>query len=107
MGAITEAESLEDTDVPKHVRMLDVGESFEVLEGPRISAPAQVERVRGRAVRDGAVGWVTVTGNKGTPFLQATEKPHMNFDWDADIREGAHDTPNMLVESSIKRRKTE
>eukprot|EP00811_Abedinium_folium_P036277 NODE_8_length_4602_cov_14.880894.p1 GENE.NODE_8_length_4602_cov_14.880894~~NODE_8_length_4602_cov_14.880894.p1 ORF type:complete len:1434 (-),score=594.45 NODE_8_length_4602_cov_14.880894:300-3986(-) len=59
------------------VRKLEVGELFEVLEGPREDAEKQLERVRGRALRDDATGWVTVQGNQGTPFLKHTMKPYL------------------------------
>jgi len=58
------------------VRKLAEKEVFEVLEGPQEDAETKVQRVRGRALRDGAAGWVTVQGNQGTPFLKDVEKPH-------------------------------
>jgi len=57
------------------VRKLEKGEYFEVLEGPLEETEANLRRVRGCALRDGAQGWVTIKGNQGTPFLKPREKP--------------------------------
>jgi|EP00927_Polykrikos_kofoidii_P053582 hypothetical protein len=72
--AITDSFSLESSST---VRKLEAGEVFEILEGPQEDQEAQISRVRGRALRDGVVGWVTVQGNQGTPFLKASEKPFL------------------------------
>lgn len=53
----------------KSVRRLEVGEIFEVLEGPEKEEQSQVDRVRGRALKDGSEGFATVAGNQGTVFL--------------------------------------
>mmetsp|Transcript_46389 Transcript_46389/g.105219 ORF Transcript_46389/g.105219 Transcript_46389/m.105219 type:complete len:449 (+) Transcript_46389:1749-3095(+) len=54
----------------KKVRKLQVGEKFEgrgvPVEEPHIKTP----RVFGVAESDGAQGWVTITGNQGTAFLE-------------------------------------
>jgi len=51
------------------VRTLEPGELVELIEGPRLEASLGVLRMRGRATKDGAVGWVTIAGNQGTPFF--------------------------------------
>jgi len=51
------------------VRKLEVGEVVEVLEGPMVEKDLEVLRIRGRAEKDGAVGWITLKGNQGTSFL--------------------------------------
>lgn len=61
----------------KTVRTLNAGETFEVLEGPVEDPASKVSRVKGRALRDGATGWVTVQGAQGTPFLRPSTKPYM------------------------------
>lgn len=50
------------SDSAETVRMLEEGEMIEVAEGPREEAANPLIRVRGRAVADGAVGWVTMKG---------------------------------------------
>eukprot|EP00913_Durusdinium_trenchii_P033802 g31641.t1 len=50
------------------IRSLKPGELLEVLGGPQTNS-AQLRRVFCRA-KDGAIGWVTVTSNVGTPFLK-------------------------------------
>jgi len=54
----------------KTVRRLDVGEVLEVLEGPTKEEGVGVQRVRCQSVLDEAVGWATIAGNQGTPFLE-------------------------------------
>lgn len=51
------------------VRRLDEGELIETLEGPKEDAEVGLLRIRGRAEKDGVVGWITVKGNQGTQFL--------------------------------------
>jgi len=54
----------------KTVRRLDVGEVLEAIEGPCKDDGVGVMRVKCKAVQDDAVGWVTIAGNQGTPFLE-------------------------------------
>lgn len=56
----------------KTVRRLDLGDGFEVLEGPFVEEGTNLRRVRGRVVGDDALGWATVIGNQGTPLLEPT-----------------------------------
>ena len=53
----------------KTVRRLEVDEVVEVLEGPTREEGLNVQRVKVRAVKDDAMGWASVAGNKGTQFL--------------------------------------
>jgi len=52
------------------LRKLDVGETVELLEGPRLEASVGIMRLRGRADRDGSTGWISIAGNQGKPFLK-------------------------------------
>merc|ERR1719482_147165 len=52
------------------LRKLDVGETVELLEGPKLEASVGIMRFRARAERDGVVGWVSIAGNQGKPFLR-------------------------------------
>jgi len=55
----------------KPLRRLDEGEVLECLTGPTEAADEEdVVRVKVRASKDGAEGWVTPVGNKGTTFLE-------------------------------------
>merc|ERR1712217_376301 len=65
---ITDTHSIEDS---KQVRKMEVNEIFEVEEGPKQDASIGVDRVRGRALRDGSAGWVTTASNmnRSAPFL--------------------------------------
>jgi len=51
-------------------RRVESNEVVEVLEGPLKEPNLDVRRVKVRALRDGVVGWVTVSGNQGTIFLK-------------------------------------
>lgn len=54
----------------KQVRRIEPDEELELLEGPREEAEVGVMRLKARAAKDGAVGWVTISGNQGKPFLE-------------------------------------
>ena len=51
------------------IRQLKEGELLEVLVWERTDPTTGLRRLKGRALRDGAVGWATIEGNKGTTFL--------------------------------------
>jgi len=100
------ASSFEAAAAPT-VRKLEKGELFEVLEGP--AADGAVLRVRGRALRDGAAGWVTFRVGEGPPLLKPREKPFLfalsaapllqSFDTDASVvREMQQDEVLELLE---------
>jgi hypothetical protein len=59
----------------KMVRKAEVDEMVEVLEGPKKDEKSGLERVRIKAVTDGALGWISVKGNQGKMFLEKVEKP--------------------------------
>lgn len=54
----------------KTLRRLEVGDVLEALEGPKREEGANVDRVRCHCVTDDSMGWVTIAGNQGTPFLE-------------------------------------
>jgi len=73
--------SIAITDAPeiskaKTIRKADADEVLEVVEGPRTDSKVGLTRVKGKSLIDGHVGWITVCGNQGTPFLQEMEKPY-------------------------------
>mmetsp|Transcript_65798 Transcript_65798/g.136127 ORF Transcript_65798/g.136127 Transcript_65798/m.136127 type:complete len:337 (+) Transcript_65798:33-1043(+) len=51
------------------LRQLKEGELLEVLVWERTDPTTGLRRLKGRALRDGAVGWATIEGNKGTMHL--------------------------------------
>jgi len=59
-----------DIKQAKTLRKLEVGELIEALETPVPEKAAGVMRVRMRAEKDGALGFATVSGNRGTVFLK-------------------------------------
>lgn len=54
----------------KPVRRLEPEEELELIEGPRHEADVSVLRIKCKATKDGAVGWATIAGNQGKPFLE-------------------------------------
>jgi len=58
-------------------RKLDVDEYVELLEGPKIDEGVGVVRLRGRALSDSTLGWITERGSQGTCFLEEAPKPRM------------------------------
>mmetsp|Transcript_99404 Transcript_99404/g.290183 ORF Transcript_99404/g.290183 Transcript_99404/m.290183 type:complete len:318 (-) Transcript_99404:144-1097(-) len=52
------------------VRQLKEGELLEVLVWERLDKESGLTRLKGRALRDSAVGWATTVGNKGAVHLQ-------------------------------------
>merc|ERR1719436_1409417 len=63
-----------DIKACKVVRKLAVNEVFIAEEGPIEEQDSGVTRVKGRAVQDDAVGWVTIKGNAGTVYAEASTK---------------------------------
>jgi uncharacterized coiled-coil DUF342 family protein len=59
------------------LRKGDEGEIVEVLEGPVTDAANGMTRVRCKATKkdDKTTGWITVSGSKGTAFLEKASKP--------------------------------
>jgi len=84
--AITDTFDIENA---KTLRKLAQGETFEVLEGPKEDTETHMQRVRGRALRDGKVGWVSVASNQGTVFLTPMDKPFVWCATDAALTDGA------------------
>jgi len=70
------------------VRKLETNELLEVVDGPRSDAALGVMRIRGRALSDNTVGWVTATGNHGTPFLTEVPKPLLEVVAEVDLHDG-------------------
>eukprot|EP00928_Gymnodinium_smaydae_P016845 TRINITY_DN16376_c0_g1_i2.p1 TRINITY_DN16376_c0_g1~~TRINITY_DN16376_c0_g1_i2.p1 ORF type:complete len:1086 (-),score=275.43 TRINITY_DN16376_c0_g1_i2:89-3049(-) len=52
------------------VRKLAKGEAVRVLEFPKKDDSVGVKRIKGKAVLDGTVGWMTVCSNQGTIYLE-------------------------------------
>jgi len=65
-----------DISKAKILRTSDIDEVIEVLEGPSGDDTLGLSRIRGRSMTDGMEGWVSVKGNKGTPFLEKVLKPY-------------------------------
>jgi len=77
----------------KTVRMLDIGETVEVLEGPRGDSKLGVERVRARALSDSVTGWISVKGNQGTPFLKETSRPRYSCTCEVALEKDFRSSP--------------
>jgi len=66
----------DDADIKncKVVRKLIVGELFTVEEGPNEDKEAGISRVKGKALNDEKEGWITIKGNAGTIYAEASSK---------------------------------
>lgn len=64
---LTDGVSIKESKV---VRKLEEKEVVEVLGAPVAEAEVDVMRIKARAMDDGAEGWVTISGNQGTTYLQ-------------------------------------
>jgi len=71
------------------VRKIQTSELVEVLAGPEEDEESKVRRVRCRALKDAAEGWVTIKGNQGTAFLKPREKPFLVASGPTELREAS------------------
>lgn len=71
------------------VRSLERGEALQVLEGPKEEPRPSVVRVRGRALSDGAVGWITLKAENVRPWSPYFSCLHAAPLQDAPVAEGA------------------
>jgi len=69
--AMTDNQDIKDCKV---LRKLAVGELFTVEEGPTEQADAGITRIKGKSLKDEQVGWITVKGNAGTVYAEASNK---------------------------------
>merc|ERR1712062_80429 len=71
---LTEAFELETKESARklkdNTRKLKEGEIVEVYEWPKKEETSGLHRLKGKVKSDGAVGWVTSTGNQGTVYLE-------------------------------------
>jgi len=58
------------------VRKLEVGETFEQLNEPRLDEKRKLTRVHVKAHSDGRDGWATMKGNQGTVYLAESSSHH-------------------------------
>jgi chromosome segregation ATPase len=72
--AITPGFEIADTK-EKMIRKAALDEILEVLDGPKVDETSSLERVKVKALSDGAEGWMTTKGNQGKVFLEKAEKP--------------------------------
>merc|ERR1712039_857657 len=54
----------------KTLRRLELGEVVEILKGPIKEETVEVMRVQCRVMKDEVEGWITMSGNSGTMFLE-------------------------------------
>jgi len=66
-----------DIGACKTLRKADEGEVVEVLEGPVHDEANGMTRIRAKSLKkdDTTEGWITVSGSKGTAFLEKCSKP--------------------------------
>jgi len=66
-ASVTDAMSIKDS---KAIRRLEPGEIVECIESAKKDEGSEVVRIKARCIKDGLEGWVTITGNQGTSFLE-------------------------------------
>jgi len=59
----------------KTIRKIETNEYVEVIDGPRSDEKLSLLRIKGKAMRDGTIGWMSLQGNQGTSFLKKVDKP--------------------------------
>lgn len=59
------------------MRKLDIGEAFEVIEGPKTDEVRSLTRVKARTKNDGKEGWVTLKGNQGKAYAEESDKHYI------------------------------
>eukprot|EP00931_Biecheleriopsis_adriatica_P106256 TRINITY_DN8073_c0_g1_i4.p1 TRINITY_DN8073_c0_g1~~TRINITY_DN8073_c0_g1_i4.p1 ORF type:complete len:2013 (-),score=680.48 TRINITY_DN8073_c0_g1_i4:65-6103(-) len=62
----------------KSQRMISEDEVVELLEGPQKDEKLGITRMKGRALSDNLVGWISVMGNNGSVFLKEKSKPFLH-----------------------------
>jgi len=75
-SCVTSVAMTDELDVKscKVVRKLAVGELFVVTEGPVEEKEAGITRIKGKALKDEAEGWITSKGNAGTVYAEPSKK---------------------------------
>jgi hypothetical protein len=68
--AMTSAVSIKESSC---VRRLNQGEFVEIMDAPQSDEEFDVTRIRIRALKDGAIGFVTIRGNQGTNYIEPAE----------------------------------
>eukprot|EP00930_Biecheleria_cincta_P069318 TRINITY_DN57073_c0_g1_i1.p1 TRINITY_DN57073_c0_g1~~TRINITY_DN57073_c0_g1_i1.p1 ORF type:complete len:2024 (+),score=506.13 TRINITY_DN57073_c0_g1_i1:617-6073(+) len=69
-GSSTRLEGSQGTEGASLVRLLELGEVIEVLEGPRLEKSTGFLRIRGKSTKDEAVGWASIRGADGKALLE-------------------------------------
>lgn len=66
-----------DVSASKTVRRVEAGEVFEALDEAQEDEKRKLSRVKVRTWRDDKEGWVTLMGNSGTTFVEASDQHHV------------------------------
>ena len=56
------------------IRKVELGEAFDIVEGPARDAESQLTRVKARSKRDAMEGWITMEGHQGSTFLEENDQ---------------------------------
>lgn len=59
-----------ESNLTEVVRRLEPGEIVDLLEGPRAAGSSRSLELRGRATKDGAIGWVSIVREGSDPYLE-------------------------------------
>eukprot|EP00746_Dinoflagellata_sp_MGD_P167002 gnl/MRDRNA2_/MRDRNA2_97280_c0_seq1.p1 gnl/MRDRNA2_/MRDRNA2_97280_c0~~gnl/MRDRNA2_/MRDRNA2_97280_c0_seq1.p1 ORF type:complete len:2064 (+),score=613.81 gnl/MRDRNA2_/MRDRNA2_97280_c0_seq1:164-6355(+) len=78
-----------DIAATKTVRKLELSELIEVLAGAKKDEGTGLERVKVRSLKDGKIGWVTLTGNAGTAYFKDAPKPYFSVSGGSVVMQAA------------------
>jgi len=94
--ALTDAFDIKGGSV---VRRVNVGETFELMDGKAVEEPRPKEaiRLKLRAVLDGKEGWITVKGSQGTVFLEPVTGQYL-IERSVPLRSGPHLGDEVLMQ---------
>mmetsp|Transcript_24359 Transcript_24359/g.56133 ORF Transcript_24359/g.56133 Transcript_24359/m.56133 type:complete len:2250 (+) Transcript_24359:128-6877(+) len=85
----------------KTSRKLGLGEIVEVVEPAAVDEASKLLRVKCRALQDNTLGYVTLQGNQGTPYLEVTRKPYLVCDEEVPLQ-GAFEVGSEELRKSLR-----
>lgn len=97
--AMTDHMDIKDCKV---LRKLAVGEIFTVEEGPVEEKEAGITRVKGKSLKDETIGWITIKGNAGTVYAEASSKHYCVLHDVPLTKQFASDKNNEVVRTLAK-----
>jgi len=86
-----------DVNQGSAIRKVDIGEAFDIVEGPARDEENQLTRVKAKSKHDAMEGWITMEGNQGSVLLEANDQYYV-------CRRATNLENDVLVGSAMQRR---